>query len=146
MEATRSNLIAMPACYAVVTEEEMVYLEGGAFSITKEDVIRFGVTFTHNLAMVVGSLSLTMGVDAVTKSISNMGFSLGMQSIFNTIAGFNGWQMAALVGCTACAAYYVTLQVMQIVALVKAIGQSIQETVQQVQQNQAQAQGQAVAA
>lgn len=143
MEATRSNLIAMPACYAVLTEEEMVYLDGGAFSITKEDVIQFGINFTHNLAMVVGSLSLSLGVSTVTKNISNLGFALGMEKIFSTIAGFNGWQMAALVGCTACAAYYVTLQVMQIVALVNAIGQSIQET---IQQSQAQAQGQAVAA
>lgn len=140
MEATRSNLIAMPACYAVVTEEEMVYLDGGAFSITKEDVINFGINFVNNLALVVGGISFSMGMEYATSKIKLLGFSGAMSNIFSTIRGFNGWQIAALVGCTACAAYYVTYQVMQIVSLVQALGdafkQAYDQTVEQSQQNQ----------
>ena len=37
---TSSGVLAMPAHYALVPQEEMVYLEGGAFSITPEQVIQ----------------------------------------------------------------------------------------------------------
>ena len=42
---TSSGALAMPAHYALVPQEEMVYLDGGAlFNITQEQVIQFGVT------------------------------------------------------------------------------------------------------
>lgn len=141
MEATRSNLIVMPACYAVLTEEEMVYVDGGAwFPYTKEDVINFTINFANNAALVIGSISLSMGIEAVTQQIKTVGISQGISNIFGTIAGFNGWQIAGLVVFGACAAYYAYYQVMQIVTLVKALGgafqQAVDQTAQQSQQNQ----------
>lgn len=140
MAATYSNNIVMPAQCVLIPQEEMVYLEGGAWmSITKQDVINFGINLAHNAAMVIGSMSLSAGTKALTNAIKTAGsFSGGMAGIWGTISGFNGWQVAAMVGCGACATYYVAIQTIQIVALVAAVAgmfkQAYDMTVQQSQQ------------
>ena len=52
---TSSGALAMPAHYALVPQEEMVYLDGGAlFNITQEQVIQFGVNVLGNGLMFLG--------------------------------------------------------------------------------------------
>lgn len=140
MAATYSTSIAMPAQCVLIPQEEMVYLEGGAWmSITKQDAINFGINFAHNAVLMIGSISLSAGTQALTNAIKTTGsLSGGLTSIWGTVSGFNGWQVAALVGCGACATYYVVVQTIQIVSLVSAVAGALKQaydmTVEQSQQ------------
>lgn len=59
---TSSGALAMPAHYALVPQEEMVYLDGGAlFNITQEQVIQFGVNVLVNGLMFLGARSSRPG-------------------------------------------------------------------------------------
>ena len=59
---TSSGALAMPAHYALVPQEEMVYLDGGAlFNITQEQVIQFGVNVLVNGLMFLGGAFFSAG-------------------------------------------------------------------------------------
>ena len=60
---TSSGAIAMPAHYALVPQDEMVYLEGGAlFDISKEQVLQFGVNVVVNGLTLFGGILFSSGV------------------------------------------------------------------------------------
>ena len=66
---TASGALAMPAHYALVPQEEMVYLDGGAlFNITTEQVIQFGVNVVVNGLMFLGGAFFSAGVAMVTNA------------------------------------------------------------------------------
>lgn len=67
MEFTDLKPMQLPASYAVLSEDEMVYIEGGAFelNITKEQVINFSTN------VVVNSIRL-LGQAAVGAAIAGM--------------------------------------------------------------------------
>ena len=60
MEYTVSaGAVCMPAHYALVPQEEMIYLDGG---ITQQDVIQFGVNVLVNGFMVLSGAFFSAGV------------------------------------------------------------------------------------
>lgn len=140
MAATYQSTITMPACFAPVSQEEMAYLDGGAwFSFTRQDVINFGINLINNSALLLGSFSLSMGVKALTTAVKSTGsLAGGLGQIAATVAGFNGWQVAAMAVCGVCATYYAVVQISQMIALVGAVVDTVKQvydtTVQQSQQ------------
>ena len=138
MAATYQSSITMPARFAPVSREEMTYLDGGAwFSFTRQDVINFGINLVNNAALVLGSFSLSMGVKALTTAVKTTGsLAGGLGQVAATVAGFNGWQIAAMAVCGVCAAYYAVVQISQIVALVSAVADTVKQVYDATLQSQ----------
>lgn len=60
MEFTDLKPMQLPASYAVLSEDEMVYIEGGAFelNITKEQVVDFATNVVINSIRMLGQASI----------------------------------------------------------------------------------------
>ena len=90
---TSSGALAMPAHYALVPQEEMVYLDGGAlFNITQEQVIQFGVNVLVNGLMFLGGAFFSAGVGTTIKSGGKI-----MKDFFSSLNG-SQWVMLGITG------------------------------------------------
>ena len=95
--ATSSGVIAMPAHYALVPQEEMVYLDGGAlFSITQEQLIQFGVNVLVNGLMFIGGSFFTAGVSMVANAFVGTTTTTGNKLMKDFFSSLNGSQWAFL--------------------------------------------------
>lgn len=110
---TSTGMIEMPAHYALVPQEEMVYLDGGAlFNITQEQIIQFGVNVLVNGLMFIGGSFFAAGVSMVTNAFvgttpttggkimkdffsSLNGAQWGFLAVASVLGGFYGLSMAA---------------------------------------------------
>ena len=91
---TSSGALAMPAHYALVPQEEMVYLDGGAlFNITQEQVIQFGVNVLVNGLMFLGGAFFTAGVGMV----ANKSGGKIMKDFFSSLNG-SQWVVLGITG------------------------------------------------
>lgn len=56
MEFTQQGLMQLPASYAVLSEDEMIYIEGGAleFNISQQDIANFAANVGINLILMFG--------------------------------------------------------------------------------------------
>lgn len=119
MDHTYQTTLLMPASYAVLSEEEMTYVEGGAFStnIDMKTVMFYAANFAINSLYVLGR-----GAFQQTVTMFQNGFADGMSAIgiadhfWNSL---NGWSKAATVGLGALGGYYVYTQVVSIVRSIK---------------------------
>ena len=94
---TASGALAMPAHYALVPQEEMVYLDGGAlFNITTEQVIQFGVNVVVNGLMFLGGAFFSAGVAMVTNAFVGTTLKSGGKIMKDFFSSLNGSQWAIL--------------------------------------------------
>ena len=98
---TASGALAMPAHYALVPQEEMVYLDGGAlFNITTEQVIQFGVNVVVNGLMFLGGAFFSAGVSMLTNAFVGTTLKSGgkiMKDFFSSLNGHQ-WVMLGVTG------------------------------------------------
>ena len=98
---TSSGALAMPAHYALVPQEEMVYLDGGAlFNITQEQVIQFGVNVLVNGLMFLGGAFFTAGVGMVANAFVGTTIKSGGKIMKDFFSSLNGsqWVMLGITG------------------------------------------------
>ena len=93
---TSSGALAMPAHYALVPQEEMVYLDGGAlFNITQEQVIQFGVN-VWSTPDVPGGAFFTAGVGMVANAFVGTTIKSGGKIMKDFFSSLNGSQWVVL--------------------------------------------------
>lgn len=121
------SAMVFPAAYAILSEEEMTYVEGGAFSIdiSPEKVAQFAVNFTVNLTLVFGQLMVESALN---------GFQVGTEhglSVFGVIEHFWNRQNTAskilAVGASAIAGVYIYSQVLYFYRTIKSLIDIIQD-------------------
>ena len=97
---TSSGVLAMPAHYALVPQEEMVYLEGGAFSITPEQVIQFGVNVVVNGLMFLGGTFFAAGVSMLGNAFVGTTLKTGGRVMKDFFSSLNSaqWVMLGVTG------------------------------------------------
>ena len=98
---TTSGTLAMPAHYALVPQEEMVYLDGGAlFNITQEQVIQFGVNVVVNGLMFLGGAFFSAGVAMVTNAFVGTTLKTGGRVMKDFFSSLNSaqWVMLGVTG------------------------------------------------
>ena len=93
---TSSGAIAMPAHYALVPQEEMVYLEGGTlFDFTKEQVIQFGVNVLVNGLTLFGSAFFSAGVSTLAYALIGTTPTTGRKLLNDFFSSLNPAQWGA---------------------------------------------------
>ena len=87
MEFTYQSTMQLPASYAVLSEDEMVYTVGGAFelNINAQDVLNFTVNVGVNLVRMLGQAAISNTIENGLYSQRNI---FGQQQ--NVIAGHKG--------------------------------------------------------
>lgn len=67
MEFTYQNQMQLPASYAVLSEDEMVYIGGGAFelNISQQDVLNFTVNVGVNLVRMLGQAAISNTINGI---------------------------------------------------------------------------------
>ena len=119
MDHTYQSTMLMPASYAVLSEEEMTYLEGGAYSFNVGD---HTVTFHPEvLAYYAGNIVVNglylLGEGAVQYAFRTVTNGLSDGLTLGGIAAHdwnkkNGWSKAATVGMGALGGFYLYVQVL----------------------------------
>ena len=131
MELTYQNQMLMPASYAVLSEEEMTYIEGGAFAIniTTADVLNFALNFTVNTIKVLGQGAFNSAWSGM-KEMHDDGLTIS-----GSIKHYWGRQTpAGKVGTVVVgsfAGFYVYVQMMQAINTVVAVYQDIKSIYEQ---------------
>lgn len=115
MEYNHQHMLQLPSAYAVLSEEEMTYTEGGAFSfnITPEQVTTFAINLTVNTVLLAGSFAL----DYFSNTIQN-GYNDGLSAsgIFSHQWNkMNTWSRVAACGLAVVGGYYAYTQVVGVV-------------------------------
>ena len=84
MELNHANQLRMPASCAVLSENEMIYIEGGAFSldISQEDVMYFTANVFVNAIRLLGQGALAYAVNGLQNSFG--------KTMTVVVAGFAG--------------------------------------------------------
>lgn len=141
MEYNNQRMLQLPTVYAVLSEEEMTYIDGGAFSfnITQEQV----AVFTINLAVNTLNLLGQGAVEYFSTMLQN-GFNDGL-SLYGILdhqwGKMNTWSKVAAGGLAVLGGYYVYVQVYSIVQSVKQLIGAFKETFAQIKADQQAANG-----
>lgn len=130
---TSSGVIAMPAHYALVPQEEMVYLEGGAIldiNITKEQVIQFGVNVLVNGLLFLGGTFFASGVSLVKNAYVGNTTTTGNNIMGDFFSSLSGGQWALLaVGGVLGGIYAANMAVYYYTTLIDPIVKAVQDAV-----------------
>ena len=132
MDHTYQRPLQMPACYNVLSAEEMTYTEGGAFSlnITQQQVTSFCVNFTVNLMYSIGRYAFQYTVNGIQNGLAD-GLDLG--DIFGHYWGkLNGWSKAATIGLIGVGGYYGYVQAVNIYRSVKTLYNAFKESLDEI--------------
>lgn len=123
MDLKYQSTMLLPASYAVLSEEEMTYIDGGAFSITPETVATIATTVAINALFALGKGAFNQAVIIVDGGLSD-GMSLAGigEHFWNSL---NGWSKAATVGLGVLGGFYVYTQVRSIAISLKNLYDSI---------------------
>ena len=131
MEYTASaGVLAMPAHYALVPQEEMVYLEGGAiFGITQEDVVQFAANVLVNGLMFLGGSFFSAGATMLAYALIGPTPTSGGKLMKDFFSSLNGaqWVMLGVTGLLG-GFYGLTMASYYYMALVDPLVKAIQET------------------
>ena len=130
MDHPNQNTMLLPASYAVISEEEMTYLDGGqsiylgsAFNhdiyFNTDQFATFCQNAAINLFVLMTNYSFRYIAGRVQSGLSN-GLSLS-GTFYHTWDKMNGWSKLALFGIGTLAGYYAYGQVVSIIRTVKNI-------------------------
>ena len=111
MDHPNQNTMLLPASYAVISEEEMTYLDGG-------QSIYLGSAFNHDIYFNT-NYSFRYIAGRVQSGLSN-GLSLS-GTFYHTWDKMNTWSRIASVGVAGLAGVYVYSQVMNVIRTVTSI-------------------------
>ena len=128
MDHPNQNTMLLPASYAVISEEEMTYLDGGqsiylgsAFNhdiyFNTDQFATFCQNAAINLFVLMTNYSFRYIAGRVQSGLSN-GLSLS-GTFYHTWDKMNGWSKLALFGMGTLAGYYAYGQVVSIIRTVK---------------------------
>ena len=128
MDHPNQNTMLLPASYAVISEEEMTYLDGGqsiylgsAFNhdiyFNTDQFATFCQNAAINLFVLMSNYSFRYIAGRVQSGLSN-GLSLS-GTFYHTWDKMNGWSKLALFGMGTLAGYYAYGQVVSIIRTVK---------------------------
>lgn len=121
MEYNHQHMLQLPSAYAVLSEEEMTYTEGGAFSfnITQEQVAAFAVNVAVNTILIVGSVSLEYFSNTIQNGYND---GLSISGIFSHQWNrMNTWSRVAACGLAVVGGYYAYTQVVGVVRNIMSI-------------------------
>ena len=125
MDHTYQSTMLLPASYAVLSEEEMTYIDGGAFSInvTPQQVAGIAMNIAVNALMMLGRGAYEQAATLIQTGLDD-GLTLDGIAVhfWNRM---NGWSKAATIGLGALGGVYVYSQVVSIVKSVKNLYDSI---------------------
>lgn len=107
------NTLTMPSGFAVIQEDELTYIDGGAETGIWRDWSF--VNFLHGFTLALGSASITAGTNFILKGLAD-GLTLGAAfgAAGTAIASFSGIQYALFGLCVATAAYTIYYEFMTI--------------------------------
>ena len=137
MELTYQNQMLMPASYAVLSEEEMTYIEGGAVTVSDATaaVLNFAINFAVNTVKTLGQGAFNAAWNGM-KEMHGDGLSIA-----GSVKHYWGRQTpAGKVGTVVVgsfAGFYVYAQTVQIINTVTAIYQDIKAIYEQTKANKA---------
>ena len=130
MEHPYQNTMLLPASYAVITEEEMTYLDGGK-EILLGSVFGYDITFnTDQFVIFCQSALVNAFILASSYSFSYIknttvsGLSNGLSpagTFYHTWDKMNGWSKLALFGVGTLAGYYAYGQVKSLINMAKSL-------------------------
>ena len=130
MDHLYQTTMLLPASYAVISEEEMTYLDGGK-EILLGNVFGYNITFnTDQFAIFCKSVAINAFLLATSYSFSYIknttlsGLNNGLSAsgtFYHTWDKLNGWSKLALFGVGTLAGYYAYGQVVSIIRTVKNI-------------------------
>lgn len=136
MDHTSQSAMLMPASYAVLSEEEMTYLDGGAdytFNVGKytvtfhpEVLAQYAMNVVVNSFVMLGQGSLQYILNSFKDGLSD-GLSL-TGVVKHNWNRMNNWSRAASVGMGALATYYAYVQVRSMFNSAKSLVGSIMNT------------------
>ena len=138
MDHTYQRPLQMPACYNVLSAEEMTYTEGGAFSIniTPTQVANFCVNFTFNLMNMIGRYSFQYAVSGIQNGLAD---GLTLDGVLGHYWGkLNTWSKVATVGLVGMGGYYAYVQTINIYRSLKNLYTGIRDAVNEVREEQSQ--------
>lgn len=135
MEYQNQTNLHLPCAYAVLSVEEMTYIEGGAFSIniTQEQVATLAVNLVVNTVLVLGQGALNY-VSTTFQNGSTNGLSF-FGTIDHQLNKMNTWSRIAAAGMLAVGGYYAYTQVVGMVSNVVEIVKALQSAYNQSKQS-----------
>lgn len=126
----------MPAQYALIPQEELVYLDGGA--ITQEQVIQFGVNVLVNGLMFLGGSFFAAGVTMVFNAYDGVTITSGNKVMGDFFSSLDGGQWIFLGVATMLAGVYAAVQASSYYnGLIKPIIDAVQQAYDQTMAEQA---------
>ena len=143
---TYSCPMQLPACYAVLSEEEMTYLDGGfTFTAGKYEVtvdtdllvkslVTNAMVVSLNLLVYAGRNAYNYAVDGAMTGLAD-GLSLG-GTVTHYWGKLNTWSKVASVGLAALGGYYVYLQARSMYNSLKNIYDALVNSYNQYQADQ----------
>lgn len=125
MDHKYQSTMLLPASYAVLSEEEMTYIDGGAFSIniTPQQVANIALNVFVNGLLVLGRGAFEQASALVQGGLDD-GLTLDGIAV-HFWSKLNGWSKAATIGLGVLGGVYVYGQVSSIVKSVKNLYDSI---------------------
>lgn len=136
MEYNHQRVLQLPSAYAVLSEEEMTYTDGGAFSfnITQEQVMAFTINLAVNTLYVLGQGAVEYFSNTVQNGLND---GLSFAGVLSHQWGkMNTWSKVAACGLAALGGYYVYLQVYSIVQSVKELVGAFKESFEMIKADQ----------
>ena len=134
MDHPYQSTMLLPASYAVITEEEMTYLDGGrsihlfdAFgydvSFNTDKFVIFCKSFAVNAFLLASSYSFSY-----IKNTASSGHNNGLSAsgtFYHTWDRMNGWSRVAAFGVATLAGYYAYGQVVNLIGMAKSLYNTI---------------------
>lgn len=128
MELTYQSAMVMPASYAILTEEEMIYTEGGV-SEMQAAVLNFGINLVVNSVRMLGRGAFTSATNGLKEMHDDgMGLTTSIQYFWD---GQNTRGKVSAVVMGSFAGFYVYLWARQTINTVVSIYQQVKEIYQQ---------------
>lgn len=129
MELTYQSAMVMPASYAILTEEEMTYTEGGALTEMQAAVINFGINVAVNWVKMLGQGALNSATTGLKEMHDDgMGLTTSIQYFWD---GQNTRGKVSAVVMGGFAGFYAYVWARQTINTVVSIYQQVKEIYQQ---------------
>lgn len=135
MELTYQSQMLMPASYAVLSEEEMTYIEGGALTELQASALNFGINVVVNSVRMLGRGALTSAMNGLQEMRDDgMGLTTSVQYFWD---GQNTRGKVSAVVMGSFAGFYAYLWARQTINTIVSIYQEVKAAYQQVKADKA---------